>query len=102
MDSFLNRKVRLAFGFAMLTLLLMGAVSYRWLVISDEIGRRVRHSRGVLANIQNLLLAIESVESSSREFVLTGKDSDLDLYRTNVLNVERDREVIRNLTADNP
>jgi diguanylate cyclase (GGDEF)-like protein len=102
MDSFLNRKVRLAFGFAMLTLLLMGAVSYRWLVISDEIGRRVRHSRGVLANIQYLLLAIESVESSSREFVLTGKDSDLDLYRTNVLNVERDREVIRNLTADNP
>jgi hypothetical protein len=29
MKSFLNAKVRLAFGFAMLTLLLMGSFSYR-------------------------------------------------------------------------
>lgn len=102
MDSFLNRKVRLAFGFAMLTLLLMGAVSYRLMVISDESGRWARHTNEVLTNIQNLLLAIERVESSSREFLLTGNESDLDLYRANVLNVERDQEAIRNLTADNP
>ena len=36
MKSFLNAKVRLAFGFAMLTLLLMGALSYRWMTVSDE------------------------------------------------------------------
>jgi diguanylate cyclase (GGDEF)-like protein len=102
MDSFLNRKVRLAFGFAMLTLLLMGAVSYRLMVISDESGRWARHTNEVLTNIQNLLLAIERVESSSREFLLTGNESDLDLYHANVLNVERDQEAIRNLTADNP
>jgi diguanylate cyclase (GGDEF)-like protein len=102
MDSFLNRTVRLAFGFAMLTLLLMGAVSDRWMDISDESGRWARHTNEVLTNIQNLLLAIENVESSSREFVLTGRESDLDLYHTNVLNVERDQEAIGKLTADNP
>jgi diguanylate cyclase (GGDEF)-like protein len=102
MSPSLHRKVRLAFGFAMLTLLLMGAVSYRSMVISDGMSRWARHTHEVLTNIQHLLLAIESVQSSSREFVLTGKESDLDLYHTNVLNVVRDQEAIRNLTADNP
>jgi diguanylate cyclase (GGDEF)-like protein len=102
MDSFLNRKVRLGFGFAMLTLLLMGAVSYRWMVISDESGRWARHTNEVLTNIQSLLLAMESIKSSSREFVLTGKESDLDLYHANVLNEERDQEAIQHMTADNP
>jgi len=36
MKSFLNRQVRLAFGFALLTLLLTGALSYQWMGISDE------------------------------------------------------------------
>jgi diguanylate cyclase (GGDEF)-like protein len=101
MGSFLKRKVRLAFGFAMLTLLLMGAVSYRWMVISDEISRWSRHTYEVLSNIQHLLLAMERIESSSHQFVLTGKESDLHLYHANVLNMERDQESIRSLTADN-
>ena len=102
MKSFLNAKVRLAFGIAMLTLLLMGALSYRWMTVSDESDRWVRHTHEVLANIQDLALAMESIESASRGFVLTGKDSDLDAYRTNVARVALDQATIRALTADNP
>jgi PAS domain S-box-containing protein len=98
--SFLSRMVRLAFGFAMLTLLLMGAVSYRWMVISDDSDRWVRHTHEVLSNIQDLALAMESIESATRGFVLTGKESDLDAYRANVARVAQDQATIRSLAVD--
>ena len=72
MKSFLNRKVRLAFGFAMLTLLLMGSLCYRMMSISNESSNWVRHTHLVIENIQDLSLAMACIESSSREFVLTG------------------------------
>jgi PAS domain S-box-containing protein len=102
MKSFLSQKVWLAFGFAMLALLLMGLFSYRWMVVSDESDSQVRHTHEVLANIQDLALAMESIESATRGFVLTGKESDLDAYRANVSRVEQDQAAIRTLTADNP
>jgi PAS domain S-box-containing protein len=91
----------LAFGLALLTLLVMGVLSYRWMVVSDESDNWVRHSQDVLAKIQDLSLAMESIESASRGFVLTGKDSDLDAYRANVARVAQDQAAIRMLTADN-
>ena len=102
MKSFLSRKVRLAFGFAMLTLLLMGLVSYRWMTVSDDSDRWVRHTHDVMENIQDLALSMESIESATRGFVLTGKESDLEAYRANVARVAQDQAAIRSLTADNP
>jgi PAS domain S-box-containing protein len=102
MKSFLSQKVWLAFGFAMLALLLMGLFSYRWMVVSDESDSQVRHTHEVLANIQDLALAMESIESATRGFVLTGKESDLDAYRANVSRVTQDLATIRGLTVDNP
>jgi PAS domain S-box-containing protein len=102
MKSFLNRKVRLAFGFAMLTLLLMGSMSYRWMIISDESSQWVRHTHAVIESLQDLALSMENVESASRGFVLSGKESDLSAYRSNVLRSEQDQATIRTLTADNP
>jgi len=61
-ESLFKRKVQLAFGFAMLTLLLMGVLSYRWMVLSDESDQWVRHSQEVLTNIQNLRLAMGILE----------------------------------------
>ncbi len=71
----LNRKVQLAFGSALLTLLVVGAISYRGIVASSESDRRVRHTHEVLASLQDLLLAMRSIESSSRGFVLTGDEA---------------------------
>jgi PAS domain S-box-containing protein len=102
MKSFLNRKVRVAIGVAMVTLLLMGAVSYRWTLISDDSDHWVQHTHKVLMQIQDLLLAMESIEFSSRQFVLTGNETDLDSYQANVLKVEQAEEAIRTLTVDNP
>jgi PAS domain S-box-containing protein len=102
MKSFLNRKVRLAFGFAMLTLLFLGSFSYRWMVISDESGRWVRHTHEVIENIQDLALALGSIRSGSRGFALTGQESDLATYRADVSRAAQDLAAIRKQTADNP
>jgi len=102
MKSFLNQKVRLAFGFAMLTLVLMGTFSYRWMSISEKSSHWVRHTHEVIESIQDLALAMETIESSSRGFVLSGSETELTAYRANVLRAEQDQATIRTLTADNP
>ena len=100
--SILNRKVRLAFGAAILILLVVGTVSYRDMVVSIESDLWVRHTHEVLENLQGLLSAMESVESSYRGFVLTGNESFVEDYRAGVVSVEKDEAAFRNLTADNP
>jgi len=101
MKSFLNRKVQLAFGFAMLTLLLMGSLSYRMMLIANNSSHWVRHTHLVIESIKDLALAAESIESSSRGYVLTGNESDLAPYRAQVLRAEQDQATLRALTADN-
>jgi len=97
MKSFLNRKLRLAFGVTMVTLLLMGAVSYRLMLISDESGGWVLHTNAVLIQIKDLLFSMESLEYNSRQFVLTGKESDLESYQASVIKVGLDEQAIRTL-----
>jgi PAS domain S-box-containing protein len=98
----LSRKVQLAFGSAIVTLLIVGAVSYRAMVVSGDSYRWARHSHEVLENLQDLLFAMESVESSCDGFVLTGKESYLESYRTSLLSVEQHEAIVRKLTVDNP
>jgi PAS domain S-box-containing protein len=98
----LSRKVQLAFGSAILALLVVGAISYRGMVLSSESDRWVRHTHEVLENLQDLLLATENIKSSYRGFVLTGKESYLESYRAGILSAEQDQATVRNLTVDNP
>ena len=92
----------LAFGSAMLTLLVVGAISYRGMVVSSESARWVGHSHQVLESIQNLVFGVESIESNSRGYALTGKESYLQSYRAGLLKVAQDQASIRSLTLDNP
>src|SRR5579863_8477023 len=97
-----NRKVHLAFGSAILTLLIVGTVSYRGMKVSSESAKWVRHTHEVLENLQDLLLAMESVESSYRGFALNGKESYLEAYRAAILRAHQDEEALRHLTMYNP
>ena len=98
----LTRKVQLAFGSAILTLLVVGAVSYRSMVVSRESDRWVRHTHEVIENLQDLLLAMEGMESSYRGFALTGKESYLESYHASILSAHQHEATVRNLTLDNP
>ena len=51
-----NRKMQLAFGSAILTLLAVGMVSYLGMVASSESDRSARHVERVIANLLTLFL----------------------------------------------
>src|SRR5580658_4970586 len=93
-----SRKLQFAFGSAILALLVVGAISYRGLVESRESDLWVRHTREVLENLQNLLAAMQTVESNARGYLLTGDESFLDVYRAGKASTEREQEIVRNLT----
>jgi CHASE3 domain sensor protein len=99
--SVLRRKLQLGFGSAVLGLLVVGAVSYRSMVESSESDLWVRHTDQVLEKLQDLLVAMQTVESNARGYLLTGDESFLDVYRGGKAEAEKDQTVLRNLTEDN-
>ena len=100
--SLLNLKVRLACGSAILTLLVVGAMSYRGTVVYKESDLWVRHTHEVLERLGNLLSAMQSIESGARGYLLTGKQSYLDSYRANIVRAQQEESAVRDLTLDNP
>jgi PAS domain S-box-containing protein len=98
----LKRKVQLAFGSAIVILLVVGAISYRSIFLSSESDQWVRHTHEVLENLQNLVTDMERIESSDRGFALTGEVVYLESYRASVLRAGQDAAAVRTLTKDNP
>src|ERR1700678_3153529 len=96
-----DRKVQLAFGAAILSLLVVGAMSYRMTFLSGESDRWVRHTHEVLENLQDLLSAAENMESGDRGFALTGNASYLQSYRASAVSAKQSAATVRILTADN-
>ena len=96
-----NWKVQLGFGTAILALLIVGAASYRGLIVSSASTRWVRHTHDVLEGLQDLQFAMKSIESSSRGFVLTGNEDYLETYYSSRSRAAQDQSGLRSLTADN-
>jgi PAS domain S-box-containing protein len=99
--SVLGRRLQLAFGFAVLVLLLVGVGSYRSMVESSESDSWVRHTDQVLERLQGLLAGMQAAESNARGYLLTGDESFLEAYRAGKAKTETDQTILRNLTADN-
>jgi PAS domain S-box-containing protein len=98
----LSHKVQLALGCAILTLIVVGAISYRGMVVSRESDQWVRHTHEVLEHLEDLLSSMQCAESSDRGFALTGDESYLVSYRASALSAEQDEAAVRQLTLDNP
>jgi diguanylate cyclase (GGDEF)-like protein/PAS domain S-box-containing protein len=97
-----NRKLQLAFGSAILALLVVDAMSYRGMIVATESDRWVRHTHEVLENLHSSLSEMQSVESSYRGFVITGNEQFLTPYRNGILHLQQEETIIENLTVDNP
>jgi diguanylate cyclase (GGDEF)-like protein/PAS domain S-box-containing protein len=83
------------------TLLVLGAVSYRAMALSRESDRWVRHTHEVLEHLQALLSAVENIESSNRTFAITGNQLSIEDYQASVLRYRLEESILRNLTLDN-
>ncbi len=97
----MDRKAQLAFGSAILTLLFVGATSYRALQVSIESERWVQHTQEVLENLQSLLLDVQTVESTARGFVLLGREPPLQVFQAALDSTTQHQVAVRALTADN-
>jgi CHASE3 domain sensor protein len=76
-------RVQIAFGSAILTLIVVGAVSVsaRW----------ARHTHEVIENLQGLLLAMADLNSGSGGFAMSGNESYLATYAASLASVRQGR-----------
>ncbi|MGB6682085.1 MAG: PAS domain S-box protein [Candidatus Acidiferrum sp.] len=100
--SVMRCKLQLAFGSAILALLVVGAIALRTAAVASESDLWVRHTHEVLENIADLLSTMQNLESSARGFILTGRESYLETYHASVVHSHAQVILVRNLTRDNP
>lgn len=100
--SLSDRKVQLTLASAILCVVVVTFASFRGMAVSDASEARLRHTHRVLETLQDLLLAADEVDSSSREYGMSGQASELQSYRTGEQSVQQDLKNLRELSADNP
>ena len=100
------RKVQLAFASAILTLLLVGIISWRALVTSTQSEHWVQHSHEVLENLQAMLFDIQTLEGNARGYVLLGPaanpTTNVDEFDSNMAIYREHLAAVHVLTRDNP
>ena len=100
--SQMNWKVQAAFGSAILTLLVTGAISLVSFSVARENEHWVQHTHEVLENLQQLLLGIENAQSNCNAYLATGEQDRLIAYRTSTQSAQQHLAAVTLLTADNP
>ena len=97
-----NWKLALAFGAGLLTLLVVGGISYRYTVGAEEDVQWVQHTSETLGTLDSLLSAEAGIDSSVRGFALSGNESYVESYRASARSAEQGEAAVRKLTVDNP
>jgi|HubBroStandDraft_6_1064221.scaffolds.fasta_scaffold04923_5 signal transduction histidine kinase len=97
-----KNKVLAGFGTALAILILVGVLSYRNMVQSDEDRRWVTHTHQVLEKMDAVVTDLLNAETGERGFILTGEASFLEPYNEAFAHVYGDVKELRRLTSDNP
>jgi CHASE3 domain sensor protein len=97
-----KNKISAGFGTALAILVLVGVLSYRSMVQSDEDRRWVTHTHQVLEQVDTVVTDLLGAETGERGFILTGETSFLDPYNDAFAHVNGDMTELRRLTSDNP
>jgi PAS domain S-box-containing protein len=97
------RKLELgAFGLAIALLLLVEVLGYRTSEGQVETTERVDHTREVLGELDDILIATLDAETGRRGFALTGDESLLVPYRDASTRASSHLTALRRLVSDNP
>jgi methyl-accepting chemotaxis protein len=98
----IGKKIGSGFGLALVSLMVVGAVSYdstRKLIDSAE---WVRHTHEVLDGLDELMSGMEDAETGQRGYVLTGEARYLEPYEGARERVDQRFKHLLELTADSP
>src|ERR1700688_1471373 len=97
-----KNKVAAGFGTALAILILVGVLSYRSMVQSDEDRQWVTHTHLVKEKLDAVLTNMLDVETGARGYILTGEGSYLEPYNHALDQVRQNLKDVRELTVDNP
>jgi signal transduction histidine kinase len=97
-----KNKVSAGFGTALAILILVGVLSYRSMLQSDEDREWVTHSHQVLEKLDAVLANMLNIETGERGYIITGEGSYLEPYNDALDRVHQNVKDVRELTADNP
>ncbi|HLW83457.1 MAG TPA: CHASE3 domain-containing protein [Candidatus Acidoferrales bacterium] len=95
-------KVAIAFGIAAVTLVAVGALSYRHMVSTEQDEKWVAHTYSVREELQALDGDLMAAEKAQRGYLFTGDKNYLPSYREALANVRHDVEEARSLTTADP
>src|ERR1700742_1119221 len=97
-----GRKLGLGIGISMGIFLLIGILSYRNIELMIENDKWTQHSQEVLNKVAQVMADMVDAETGQRGFVLTGEDKYLAPYEAAAVNIGKNIETVKTLTADNP
>src|SRR4051794_37460487 len=102
MNVAITNKINLGYGLALLTLFLIGWVSYQSTQRLVESAHSVSHTHQVLNHIGGILGTLNQAESEQRGYLFTRDDAYVAERRLAVAAVHEELAQVRTLTADNP
>ena len=97
----LEKYAPLAFLMGLALLIGLSMISYRSLNDLTQTADQVTHTHLVISQLEEILSDFKDVVSGYRSYVLTGKESYLDVYYEGRRNVDLEFQELRSLTADN-
>ncbi|WP_313436301.1 response regulator [Novosphingobium sp.] len=98
----LDPKTAFGLAVAILFFLASGTVAYLNVRVLRDDTQKIVHSHEVIVALNGLLSAVQDAETGQRGFLLTGRESYLDPYRSALTEVGGQFRTIGNLTRDNP
>nr|WP_086491150.1 response regulator [Novosphingobium panipatense] len=98
----LDPKTTFGLAVAILFFLASGTVAYFNVRVLRDDAQKIVHSHQVIVAMNGLLSAVQDAETGQRGFLLTGRESYLDPYRSALTEVGGQFASIARLTGDNP
>jgi PAS domain S-box-containing protein len=102
MQVSLDQKIFVGFGVALALLLIIGFVSYTTTLHSIDSFKWVNHSREVLSQTEVLSSKVFEAGDQARSYLITGSDSFLKTFSSDLDEIMMDFRKLKKLTGDNP
>ena len=98
----LNRNLQIGYGFSILVLLIVAAISYHTFQNMTESSKWVDHSNTVVQKLEKIASVMKDAETGQRGFLLTNQKEFLAPYNGAYRNALDLANQVKQLTRDNP
>src|SRR5882757_11124927 len=98
----IGTKIGGAFGLALVSMIVVGAVSYDSTAKLIDSAEWVRHTHEVLNGLDEVLSAMKDAETGQRGYIITGEARYLEPYQGARDAVDQKLKHLQELTSDNP